>query len=57
MTRKDYILLASHIANGYREGDITDDGVLVIADALASDNGRFDRSRFMDACGCRGIVR
>lgn len=51
MTRKDYRLLASHIANGVRWGHIDCAGVHDIADALQSDNERFSRSRFLEACG------
>jgi hypothetical protein len=54
MTRKDYVLLAAHIANGVEWGHIDCAGVQDIADALQSDNDRFDRSRFMSACGIGG---
>jgi hypothetical protein len=56
MTRKDYQLLASHIANGVQWGSINRNGVQEIADALQSDNGRFDRSRFLSACGVEADV-
>ena len=57
MTRKDYVLIAAAIAS---EADWRplDDGLLVIkavavaiAYKLADDNPRFDRGRFMTACG------
>lgn len=51
MTRKDYINLAAHIANGVKWGHIDCAGVQQIADALEYDNCRFDRSRFFEACG------
>ncbi len=53
MTRKDYQLLAAHIANGVEWGHIDCAGVQDIADALEYDNQRFDRSRFFDACGVK----
>lgn len=52
MTKKDYVLIAQAVAEvgsrGY--GDI---GPVAhqIADALATDNPRFDRERFLKACG------
>lgn len=61
MTRKDYIAIAAAIqrarsASNYRE---TQEAMLEmhtgcahsIADALALDNPRFDRERFLKACG------
>ena len=60
MSRKDYVLLANAIAtvkqrlNAQGANDMAVDAVDVVrdsvADALASDNYRFDRSRFVDAC-------
>ena len=56
MTRKDYILIAAAIAAAkidamtgaeYARKCITHN----IALALASDNPRFDRERFLKACG------
>ena len=50
MTRKDYILFAARIAripNRYIADIVAD----VVADVLAKDNPRFDRARFVDACG------
>lgn len=57
MTRKDYILLAEAISDsGSNLGHDTWDEARkeiarFIADALASDNPRFNRARFMAACG------
>lgn len=54
MTRKDYVLIAEAIrrendAPGYAEKNR---GVVyAIAAALASENPRFDRARFLKACG------
>lgn len=62
MTRKDYQSLAAALrraatpaalvqrdADCYRQQHAKD--VHAIADALASDNPRFDRARFLSACG------
>jgi hypothetical protein len=62
MTRKDYELIAKSLWLVYnpdslasRERAAYDEGVkvtiLTLADALASDNSRFDRDRFLKACG------
>lgn len=55
MTRKDYILIAAAIKAEQRhgrEGDETINNVArSIADALQSDNPRFDRARFLKAAG------
>lgn len=58
MTRKDYVMLARVIAShraAYDEGETqligADSLVERIADALAADNPRFDRARFLKACG------
>ncbi len=65
MTRKDYIILADALrrtdwreitatigARGGLAPLITQGTVAgLIADALAADNPRFDRSRFLAACG------
>lgn len=65
MTRKDYVAIAEAIAAS-KLGEYADleeaqyysgreDGVTVvarnIADVMQSDNPRFDRSRFLKACG------
>jgi len=54
MTRKDYELIAKAIrcasaAPGYAARNSF--AAFAIADALASDNPRFDRERFLKACG------
>lgn len=58
MTKKDYILIAAAITSGRRvvsyetKADATLDGVSrLIAEALQRDNPRFDRARFLAACG------
>ncbi len=54
MTRKDYVLLAAAIAKApafaasLRTAKAS--YAALIADALASDNPRFDRARFLKAC-------
>ena len=54
MTRKDYVLLANAIAKGIDDANgangLTAYAIIErIADALASDNPRFDRERFIVA--------
>lgn len=59
MTRKDYILIADALkdargtmlltAAAYHSG--VDNAVHRLADALARDNPRFDRERFLKAAG------
>jgi hypothetical protein len=62
MTKKDYILIAAvlakrgcHIAQdpAFREGwhAALSAYAHALADALASENPRFDRARFLAACG------
>ena len=64
MTRKDYILIAEAIKRSH-DGDVGNlprDGVRTgafeaahfIACALLRDNSRFDKARFMSACGFAG---
>jgi hypothetical protein len=56
MTRKDYELIAAAMrqADRYCETDNQRRGVqracLTLADVLETDNPRFDRARFLDAC-------
>lgn len=55
MTRKDYVMLAEALASardGYSQPNAqhTRD-CEAIADRLAADNARFDRARFLKACG------
>lgn len=61
MTRKDYVLIAEAIRRATPHPLCELDAPLLrqqhgnvaarIADALASDNPRFDRARFLTACG------
>jgi hypothetical protein len=59
MTRKDYVIIAEAIAgmcDKYDGEDWTINGAMYpfarqIADALETDNPRFDRDRFLTACG------
>lgn len=60
MTRKDYVLIAEAIKNARNsvENNLTANGLgagnmipAYIAEALELDNPRFDRNRFLDACG------
>jgi hypothetical protein len=54
MTRKDYQLIASVLKNYATEGIPVDDRDAIaydLADALASDNPRFNRDRFLVAAG------
>lgn len=62
MTRKDYELIAAALRMS-RVGNLAgnenralynngvDNAATNVADALASDNPRFDRERFLSACG------
>jgi hypothetical protein len=50
MTRKDYVAIAAAIARAQLNQDcqmVAD----CIADVMARDNPRFDRARFLKACG------
>lgn len=54
MTRKDYILIAAALKQAYDhmpDSCVHNMYVDYIADALAQDNPRFDRARFLAACG------
>jgi len=63
MTRKDYILIADTLVRirplmdlgssivGDGAWEVWNDACEAIASALASDNPRFDRKRFLRACG------
>jgi len=64
MTRKDYELIAAAIAGQHSEIPSDEpkvwesaykcgvtDAARALADALAEDNPRFDRARFLAACG------
>lgn len=56
MTRKDYVLIADRLRSrrahtaGYATAGF-DHAVEAVADALAADNPRFDRARFLIAAG------
>jgi hypothetical protein len=58
MTRKDYVMLADILRNNREDFIEGEDGFAVIgimahqiADGLQADNPRFDRARFLTACG------
>ena len=58
MLKKDYILIANALASvkpsdptDYHRNTQWENDVTVITKALERDNGRFDRARFMTACG------
>ena len=58
MTRKDYVLIAQILKQNSKDFIAGEDGFAVIqiiakqlADALETDNPRFDRDRFLVACG------
>jgi hypothetical protein len=55
MTRKDYVMIADVIKN---LDEVIDEYALEVladnmADSLESDNPRFDRARFLSACGVK----
>jgi hypothetical protein len=56
MTRKDYVVIAAALRRSLERSPLADstgviDAALAMADALAGTNPRFDRSRFLKACG------
>ena len=54
MTRKDYVLIAQTLSRFTGDsGDVIDRDAIAqkLADAFESDNPRFDRFRFLVACG------
>ena len=51
MTRKDYRLIAQAIADVWCDAEAQKDIAESIASALATDNDRFDRNKFLKACG------
>ena len=51
MTRKDYIIIAEAIKKAEQESQSKTTVAYVLADALQKDNNRFDRARFLIACG------
>jgi hypothetical protein len=52
MTRKDYIMIAEVFARSAGD-DLAKFLASNLADKLAEDNPRFDRARFLDACGVK----
>ena len=54
MTRKDYQLIADVIAvNWFGSAELKADLANNLADKLEQDNPRFDRARFLTACGVK----
>lgn len=57
MTRKDYVMIAEVFAQFGQmielEETIGADIARNLADALQADNARFDRARFLTACGVK----
>lgn len=54
MTRKDYKLIAEVIAvSWFGSADLKLDLVNNLADKLEQDNPRFNRARFLTACGVK----
>ncbi len=60
MTRKDYVLIAESLSNLMSDfNNCGDDSVSLslvvgeLADTLQADNPRFDRARFLEACGVK----
>jgi hypothetical protein len=58
MTRKDYVLIAETFAKFQKIQNLDqtinwsqEDLARNLADTLQGDNPRFDRARFLDACG------
>lgn len=55
MTRKDYELVAEQLRFAWARGELTQEGLNNLAEGLADgfkrDNQRFDRERFLNACG------
>ena len=52
MTRKDYVMIADTIATSWHaSADSKADIAYKFADVLEADNPRFDRHRFLVACG------
>jgi hypothetical protein len=56
MTRKDYVMIADAIKAQYKphnDPDTIQEIALGLADLLEGDNARFDRARFLSACGVK----
>ena len=64
MTRRDFELIASAVKNARlygnhstERGDAVTTVALNLADALETNNTRFDRARFLTACGVGGKLK
>ena len=60
MTRKDYVMIAEILKFNRRDFNEGEDGLSLLnilshqfANSLQDDNPRFDRARFLDACGVK----
>jgi len=60
MTRKDYVMIAETLRMNRRDFIQGDDGLMLLdilahqfANSLQDDNPRFDRARFLTACGVK----
>ena len=52
MTRKDYVMIAEIVATSWHASQGSKaDMAYRFAEALGADNPRFDRARFLTACG------
>ena len=55
MTKKDYILIASAFFDGYGShtmgNDMHAELIRIMAEKLQKENPRFDKKRFIEACG------
>jgi hypothetical protein len=52
MTRKDYVMIAEVIATSWHaSADSKRDIAVNLAEVFETDNPRFDRDRFLSACG------
>jgi hypothetical protein len=56
MTRKDYVMIAEVIATSWHTSAETKRELAVnMAEALETDNPRFDREKFLRACGVNPV--
>lgn len=51
MTRKHFNAIADTLSVAYDRGDITREGIELIADGVGQFNDNFNYSRFLEACG------
>lgn len=51
MTRKDYVAIADIIDGARDQGLTLEEVAEKLADTMEKDNPRFDRARFLEACG------